>query len=90
MANREVKVYGFIIAMSANPLKLPSQVSNIMFIQDMKGFIGVCPQYPLGTACLFKTEKQAKNAMNQAKLKGIKIVKSVTEAYIDSQYIQRW
>jgi len=88
MANREVKVYGFIIKMSANPFKLNNQVSNIMFIQDMKGFIGVCPQYPLGTACLFKTEKQAKNAMNQAKLKGIKIVKDVSVAYVDSQYIQ--
>ena len=88
MANREVKVYGFVIAISVNPLKLPSQVSNLYFIQDMKGFIGVCPQYPLGTACLFKTEKQAENAMNQAKLKGIKIVKDVGVAYVDSQYIQ--
>jgi len=90
MANREVKVYGFVIAISVNPLKLPSQVSNLYFIQDMKGFIGVCPRYPVGAACLFKTEKLAENAMNQAKLKGIKIVKSVTEAYIDSQDIQRW
>ena len=51
------------------------------YISQQEGFVGICPCYPRGTLCLFKTLNDAKGARNMMRLKGIKCGDNICEVY---------
>lgn len=87
----EVKVYTVAIGNAPMPWasrKVKERAKKaINFIKELDGFIGVNPQPPRGTLCLFRTENDAKIARNRMNAEGIRTGDNICECYIDERYV---
>lgn len=87
----EVKVYTVAIGNAPMPWASrkvkKSAEKAINFIKELDGFIGVNPQPPRGTLCLFRTENDAKIARNRMNAEGIRTGDNICECYIDERYV---
>lgn len=58
------------------------------YIATLEGLVGVNPQPPRGTLCLFRTLNDAKAAKNLMDAKGIKTGDNICAVFVDKKYLQ--
>lgn len=77
IANMPYRISDFI-----NPKIMRDANKAVEFVQRQEGFIGIHPEPPRGTLCLFATENQAKRARNAMESAGIKCGTNICEVFI--------
>ena len=76
------------IFQALNP-KIKRQVDEALaIIKAQDGFIGVFPQPPDGTLCLFRSKNEAIRAKNIMSINGIQTGNNICHVYIDKKYLK--